>query len=564
MTAPILEGATLLERCEAIWEATRQEERREALRRAEPPWTRLWDGEGHWQGEVSAEYLGRFEWIDNDSGSGLLEIPFDHYTARWIWDEKGRMDRGEKRNVLVTVDKDGARWSGLMEDCSVEKRDDGSVVLVVRFLHDIEMLKWYDVPPAPFMPINLIQFPRVFMLAGGARWCLLLTLFLQVMREQTSLWQLPDDPLNPASWTSGLNMSNWSVVVAPHSFMSDLQDGILWSFVGSRFKNYFDLAKPIVEDAELSFQVRRYLDGDPPPWPGANLRNGCLVVDLVDKSGYYTGTSNGGNLWDGLQRTVANFASDFIDTTESAISDTDMPSDYSVPGLKRTDKRAPYVFYPEGEETGIQTSKFTRINGKGIQINAGGSSMPGVDEAIRASIQMVGDLTAMIPGAPPLGGAADALVSPMFMGTVLAWHSVKSPARAQNSGWIRKYEYFQSGGDKAYTLSALMVIREGFYATRSRFAHELSIADGSPWLVGDQGLGHFFIGDRIGAGVVGDWTGTMHVDRVRSLTLAWDRDNAADWMPVIGDNSALKDPAQRAMERLEGVLSSIQQLGVFG
>ncbi|MFD7046046.1 phage tail protein, partial [Rhodococcus jostii] len=62
----------------------------------------------------------------------------------------------------------------------------------------------------------------------------------------------------------------------------------------------------------------------------------------------------------------------------------------------------------------------------------------------------------------------------------------------------------------------------------------------------------------------GDWTGTMYVDRVTSLTLAWDRDNPADWMPVIGDNSALKDPAQRAMERLEGVLSSIQQLGVFG
>ena len=163
-----------------------------------------------------------------------------------------------------------------------------------------------------------------------------------------------------------------------------------------------------------------------------------------------------------------------------------------------------------------------------------------------------------------MGGVADAVISPLFMDTVLAWHSIKSPARAQSYGWIRKYEYFQDGADKAYTLSALMVIRQGFFATRSRFAHELSISDGSPWLVGDSGLGHFFIGDRIGAEIVGDWTGTMYVDRVSSLTLAWDRDTAADWMPVIGDNSALKDPAQRAMERLQGVLSSIQQLGVYG
>jgi hypothetical protein len=563
MTAPPLEG-TLLERCEAIWQATQEHERQETLRRLEPPLVRLWDGEGNWQGEVAAEYAARFEWIDNDAGPGLLEIPFTHYTARWIWDEKGRMDRGEKRTVVVTVDKDGAQWSGMLEDVSVEKREDG-VVLVVRFLHDIDMLKWYDVPPAPFLPINLIQFPRVFMLAGGARWSLLTTLFLQVMREQTSLWTLPDDPLNPSSWTSGLNMSNWSVVVKPHSFMSDLSDGILWAFVGSRFKNFYDLAKPILEDAELSIQVRRYIkDEDDPPWEGADLRNCCLVVDIVDKSGYYTGTSNGGTLWDGLTRTIANFASDFIDTTESLISDTDMPSDYSVPGKKNTHKLAPYVFYPEGEETGIQTSKFTRIPSKAIQVNAGGRSMPGVNEAIRATITAIGDLTAMIPGVPPVGGVADALISPLFMDTILAWHSIKSVARAQHSGWIRKYEYFQDGADKAYTLSALMVLREGFYATRSRFAHELSVSDGSPWLIGDRGQGHFFIGDRIGAEIVGDWTGSMYVDRVSSLTLAWDRDTAADWMPVIGDNSALKDPAQRAMERLQGVLSSIQQLGVYG
>ncbi|RVW03005.1 Gp37-like protein [Rhodococcus xishaensis] len=568
MTTPVLEGDTLLERCEAIWQETREHEKREALRRLEPPLTRLWDGEGNWQGEVAAEYLGRFEWVSNDTGSGLLEIPFDHYTARWIWDEQGRMDRGEKRTVLVTVDKDGARWSGLMEDASVEKREDGTVVLVVRFLHDYEFVKWYTVWSNPFLPAAL-QFPRIFMLAGGARWALLLTLFLQVMREQTSLWSLPDDPLDPASWTSGLDMSNWSVVVAPHSFMSDLEDGILWGFVASRWQNWHDVAKPILEDAELSVVCRRWLDGDDPPWEGANLRNGCLVIDIVDKSGYYTGTAKGGTLWDGLARTIANFTDggpdghDHIDTVESPIDDTDMPSDYSVPGKKSTDKRAPYVFFPEGEETGVQTARFTRIQGKGVQVNCGGHSMPGVNEAIRATIQMVGDLSAMVPLVPPLGGVADAVISPMFMDTVGAWVSAKSARRAQESGWIRYFESFQDGADRAYTLSSLMVLRAGFWATRPRFTHELSIADASPWLVGDQGLGHFFLDDRISAQAPGDWTGTVHVDRVRSLTLAWDRDSPAEWMPIIGDSSALKDPAQRAMEKLEGVLASIHALGVF-
>lgn len=69
---PVL-GATLLERCNAIWEATVAQEKRETLCRLEPPLVRLWDGEWHWQGEVAAEYMGNFEWKDNDTGSGVIE-----------------------------------------------------------------------------------------------------------------------------------------------------------------------------------------------------------------------------------------------------------------------------------------------------------------------------------------------------------------------------------------------------------------------------------------------------------------------------------------------------------
>lgn len=561
MTAVMLDTA-IPDACEEIWKATLAQERKEKIARLQPPLIRVWDGAWNWQGEIAAEYQGTFTWVSNDTGSGEIELPFDHYVARWIWDERGRMERGEYRNVHITVDKDGARWGGRLEHVSVDKRSDGSVVLVATFLHDYENLKWYQVPPNPFLPINLIQFPRVFMLAGGARWALLTTLFFQIMREQTSMWSLPDDPLSGNGWGS-LNQSNWSVVVKPHSFMDDMNDGILWAFVASRFQTWHDIAKPILEDAELSVVCRRYLDGDEPPWPGANLRHGCLVVDIVDKSGYYMGTSNGGTIWDGLRQTIANFTSDFIDTTESLINDTDIPSEYYQPHWMGTKKRLPVVQYWEGEETGIQSSRFTRIPTKGVQVNAGGKSMPGVNELISAAIQTVGDLTAMIPFAPPIGGALDAVLQPFYTDTILAWHSIKSVQRANNSGWSRYYEYFQQGANRAYTLSALMVLRTGFWATRGRFAHELTVADGAPWLIGDNGQGHFFLDDRIGAVIAGDWTGQIYVDRVRELTLSWNRESAAEWMPVIGDKSALKDPAERSMEKIEHMLSMISALGVF-
>ena len=175
---------------------------------------------------------------------------------------------------------------------------------------------------------------------------------------------------------------------------------------------------------------------------------------------------------------------------------------------------------------------------------------------------MLGDLTAMIPGVPPLGGAADAALKPLYTDTILSWMSVDSPQRRNNSGWSRYFEYFQDGADKAYTLSSLLVLRAGFYATKTWFTHELAISDAAPFLVGDNGLGHFFLGDRIGATIPGDFTGEVYVDRVCRLSLAWDRDANPEWMPVIGDNRALQDPGQRAMELIEDIKAAIHDLGV--
>ncbi|WP_234551537.1 Gp37-like protein [Rhodococcus qingshengii] len=376
MTAPLIDE-DLLAQCNAIWAATTEQEREETQRRLEPPLLRLWDGDYKLQHVVACEYSANFEWINNDSGTGSTEIPFDSEAAMWIWDVKARMARGEKRNIHITVDKDGARWSGRMQDFSVQKREDGTVVLVVRWMHDYENLKWYQVWSNPNLPAAL-QFPRVFMLAGPAIWALKLSLFLQIKRENRSAWALSDDPLNIASWGSGLDMSNWNVVVKPTSFMDDLNAGTLWAIVSSRWKTWHDMAKRPLEDAELTVVVRRYLEGDPLPWPGANLRHGALVVDIVDKSGYYTGTSNGGNLYSGLTRAVAKFADDFIDSTLDLIVDADVPGDYFMPGYKSTHVSMPYVIYREGEETGIRSSTFTYSPSTAVQVNAGGHSMPGV------------------------------------------------------------------------------------------------------------------------------------------------------------------------------------------
>ena len=554
-----------LAECLAIWEVTEERERQRQAGRLQPPDTTIYDGDWQMIGWLDAEYLGDFEWVDNDTGPGQTEIPWDHYIAEWIWDEWGRLQRGEKIDVHIVVEcYNGARWSGKLDCCSPEKREDGTRTLAVQWLSDYEKLKWYTVWSNAALP-SIFQFPRVFLLAGGARWCLLTALHLQVMREQQNWWSLPDDPLDPSSWVPA-SVSDWSTVVMPHSFLDDLADGISWSLLSSRFKKWHDLATPILNDAELSVVWRRYLPhlGDEQPIPGQTLRPGALVIDIVDKSGIYNdGTSTGGTLWDGLVRTVAGFVGNFIDPVVEEIASIDEPT-YKIPGLFGTTKTTPYVTWLEGEETGIQSSKLTRWPSKGVQVVVGGQSMYGVNEAISASIQLAFDLLSAALFIPAVGGSVDTLLAPLYTGTVLAWMNVKSIARSSNSGWDAYFEYFQDGADRAFTLESLLVLRAGFWATRQRFAAEVNVNDGSPWILGDQGRGHCWVGDRVGFGLLGDRTGRIHVDRIHSIRLRYSDTEPMSWIPVIGDNSADKDPAVRSIERLETAFSALHDLGVFG
>jgi len=558
-------SADLLAECEAIWQVTEERERQRSAARLEPPEVIVYDGEHRPQGWLDAQYLGDFEWVDNDTGAGITELPWDHYLAQWMWDEWGRIQRGEKRVVHIVVEcRTGGRWSGRLNSCSSEKREDGSKVLVVEWLSDYETVKWYTVWSNAALP-SALQFPRVFTLAGGARWCLLTALHLQVMREQQNWWNLPDDPLNPASWVPA-HVSQWSVVVKPHSFMDDLADGILWALFTSRFKNWHDAAKPILADAELSVVWRRYMPdlGDEQPIPGMTLRPGALVIDIVDKSGYYNqGTSNGGTLWDGLVRTLAHLVGGFIDPVVEEVADIDEPT-YKIPGFFSTAKTTPYVVWLEGTETGIQSSKHKRWPSKGQQVVVGGHSMYGVNEAISAAVQLAFDLLSAALFVPAVGGTIDTLLAPLYTDTVLAWMNVKSIERSSNDGWAGYFEYFQDGADRAFTIESLLVLRAGFWATRTKFAVEVDVADGAPWTFGDQGKGHCWVGDRVGFGMLDDRSGRIHVDRIKSVRLRYSDTEPLSWIPVIGDNADDKDPAVRAIEKLESVFAAMHDLGVFG
>ncbi|MBP2211079.1 hypothetical protein JOJ87_001423 [Rhodococcus ruber] len=340
----------------------------EKARRIEPPRIRIFDGDWNLRGECGREISANFQFIDNETGTGSLEMPLDYYLSKWAVDVRSRLTT----NIHVAVDKDGARWSGRLDELKVVKDDTGRKYVRMLFKHDYEELKHLLAWSNPFLPAE-IQFPRLWILFGRARWVCKTTLLVNLMRVEASLWMLPDDPMDPAAWNN-FDQSTWSQVVKP-----DLtEDNSVAALLHSRFKTVHDATKDIVADAQLSWECRRYLPGDEPPWEGADLRYGCLVWDLIDKSGWNTGTSFGGDLFSGLVREFLNIGGDGITTTTEMVADPTFPDIAFEPGWIGTDASAPAVIFRESEHTGIQSSEFAWKPATDVGVVAGGHSMPGV------------------------------------------------------------------------------------------------------------------------------------------------------------------------------------------
>lgn len=564
MPAPVTDinfGLSLEEQCEAIWTATREQARKQERMRTADPVVELYDAEMRLQFVVKNEYSQTLELPSNDTGTIDLPVPFDSPAGQWLWEEQARIDRGEGRNVNVIIEYSGSRIGGLYDSLELDlDPSSGDQIITAHFLTDYERLKWYSCWSNPWFP-EWIQWPQVFILPGPITWMLSVMLDLQIQREAGSTWAVPSDPMDPAQ-RDDLDQSTYSMVVKPISFIEAMASGVLWGLGITRFKNFHELAGPVQDDGEVCTQIDIYKEGDPEPWPGANLRHGTRIVSFVDRSGTYSGTSHGGTIFDGLIRTVQEFVGDMIDSTESLITDGTIPPEYYDPTLPpRTQKELPFVVWRDGEISGLDRYKYKRTGSKGIQIVTGGHSMPGVNELISAAIQMAGDLIAAAIVIPPIGGSVDAILSPIYTDALLAFMVARSAFRASTQGWTRYFEYFASSSGKAYTLSSLLVLRAGFWKTRAYDAVQFGARDAAPFVIGEAG--HVWLNDRCGFTIRGDKSGRIYMDRVSKVGLRWDRNTAPTWTLTIGSDAALQDPLARAWERLEEFTDALQQLGLF-
>lgn len=579
----------------ADWKA-----KREAKRLAKPV-IRLWDGDYNLRGEVAGERKGQFEFVENDVGTASIELPLDHYLSKWVMDHKGRT----KRNIHITIDKQGSRWSGCMDHYRVVRDKNGDAFVELLFKHDFEQTKHILVWSNPFLRPEF-QFPKLWIIFGPAKWCLLTTLFVNLLRLETSLWTLPDNPLDINEWMGpSFWPGTWRNIVKPSPLLNDNSN---LTVVFSRFKPFYDVAKTVLEDAQLSLTCRRYIAGeDPHPFSDLSgwfdnvvvedlftlipLRHGCLVWDIVDRSGWGGQTAFGGSLLTGLVRAAVNISSDGLtEGVDVFTGDPTFPGEYYVPTFFGTSPSAPWVVYEEGMYSGIEESEFIYYEATDTSVVMGGQSAPGVNEGISTGVNMAGDfLTSLInstlaPTAavgtavdmPPLGGVMDAVAKIFYENVILAFMEFPSLRAAgltmpitglenvlSSLGDFHYYEGWGEGSDRAFTISALAAARAKFWATRAHHSHTVKVTDAAPYYIGDNGEGDFWLGDRIATSVLGYPTpDTLFVERVNKIKYSWDKDGPSGWVLDVGYREPA-DPLMKALEMIRDINGAISQLGVW-
>ncbi|AOZ61269.1 minor tail protein [Mycobacterium phage DarthPhader] len=590
-----MSGLSTVQQSEDLWKKIQLRRCKREQERLKAPLIELRDGDFRLRGEVAGERMIEWEFAENETTPATLHLPLAHYLAKWVMNHRGRA----KRNVILNIEKQGARWTGMMDHYRVIKTDSGDSYLEVVFLHDFEQTKHIRVWCNPFLRPEL-QFPKIWIIFGPAKWCLLVTLFVNLLRLETSLWTLPDDPTDINEWMGpSFNPANWRNIVKPFPFFADNSPV---SMVFSRFGTFYETAKQLLEDHQLTLTCRRYIHGrDEHPFNDLKgiwgidpiedllqlipLRDGCVVWDIEDNSGWGTQTAFGGSWLTGFVRAIVNLTGNGeVEGVDVFTGDYTFPGEYYRPDFLGTSPRAPHVVFEEGMLTGIKSSEFSYYEATDTSFLAGGASAPGINEGISSLINMGGDLlTSFINQSlggfidlPGLGGTIDAVLQPIYTDVFGAFMEIPT-LRAMGVSLpiagledvvtgLGDFHYFENMADssmKAFTLSAFASVAAEIHRTRARTAHTLKVSDASPYIFAPKPYGHCWIGDRVGTSVLGyPIEDQLFVERIKRIKFHIDKDGPQPPEIEIGYREA-KNPALHVLEELKRFNGAMGQAGIL-
>jgi len=93
-------------------------------------------------------------------------------------------------------------------------------------------------------------------------------------------------------------------------------------------------------------------------------------------------------------------------------------------------------------------------------------------------------------------------------------------------------------------------------------AFTLQVANCSPWLIGDNGAGHWWLGDRVG-GTQKYLMPRVFVRRCRELDISWGIGKGLDITARFGDTRNKKDGFEHMADLIAKSMSGLQEIGLW-
>lgn len=549
---------------------------------------------------IGGERSVRFEEIATDTGEAGVVLRGGDYLADFV---RNAVRLEEDLHLSIDINplrlSHLTRWGGKITTINAKRDSSGIHTVELIASAQREHLKHVLVGTTPFFPPE-VQPLSLWMLPANCRTACASTLFINLMRQFEPGLSTITNIMNPFGWLNpfgpdallNFNPLQWPIQV---QFVDPLLDQSRTTIFTGSWNDFHTASLDVMRDAGVCARAYTVFPDDvdhPQPELAALMpktllkdipivgslvsavesfldHNGlvdlpdnatvadlarpqrpCVMVAFEDHSGYGGPT---GTAADGVINLFASTLDDLITTTVIPIdADDDGEVDPLFRKLLGVAPPTPWAVYRDGQHSGIIESNYTQHKGPVKTIMTGGKSPKLVNDLQTFAIKWgLSQLQTVIvagfggsQGGPPIGAGLDELYQGQLDNKLLAWQRYTDPLRALYTGDLGYLESFERG-NAAYTISAILTLRQGNWKTRAFRSFKTSIRQAAPYII----YYDILLDDRVGF----EQDGIIYVDQVHAIKYEYDRQKPISYTVSVGDDAKDQDPFSQGIKAMQGL-----------
>jgi hypothetical protein len=234
------------------------------------------------------------------------------------------------------------------------------------------------------------------------------------------------------------------------------------------------------------------------------------------------------------------------------VVDPEVPVDPIFKRLFSVAPPVPWAVYRDGQHSGIIESNYTQHKGPVKTIMTGSKSPKLVNDLQTFAIKWgLSQLQTSIvvgfgasTGTAPIGSGLEELYQGQLDNKLFAWQRYTDPIVALYTGDLAFLESFERG-NAAYTISAILTLRQGRHKTRAFRSFKTSIMQSQPFTIYHD----IMLDDRVGF----EQDNIIYVDRAHAIKYEYDRTKPITYTVSVGDDSKNEDPFTQGIHALQGL-----------